>query len=451
MWYQKRFYCLVVSCILIWPIALQAMSVTVDTDDNTLEFTNDTTVELTFPAAVNDIQALPIKRNNLPYLVVATWQDKTITLSLYNSAGQIISTETIAALKEDRQFTVMRLEYKLVNDVSTIQLRAVKTNNERKPKKYLKKQYIIDLNNADVIQLYTSNTEKIAYSEHYFSDNNDEAGMDYFNWERLSAGLLSINRKTSIDKRCALHTEYMRLNDEITHYEKPFKKGYTKDGYQAGTQSDLTGQFNTSLTNGVDILTTAIYHRIPMLRNNLYATGWAVSDFSKQGYRYGCLTVYAPEGWYTTSTMLTSNKYNTPAFNPDNHEPILYPGIKQTHVPVDFITGETPDPLANVNGTYPAGYPISLIFAWYDIVTDSNLKLFLANGEKVTGYFQAPNDSNDPNSASQQNSLIFIPEKPLAYDTTYTVKASGKRNGVTFSKQWQFTTEPYDENYPYAE
>lgn len=420
-------------------------TVTLYKDDKQIMITDATNEFIQFDPDTRDIQALRLPQGGDYYVAVLLWEDQTLKLQLYTTVGELLDQITVLTLSNDKTFSVVKLAYD--NELDAMRVQANLRNSKNRPAQLVTKWYT--LNGTPALAQIDTERKKIKYPKKKLQDDNDAAGLAFFNWERAAGGLLPVARLNVLDDKCALHAEYMRLNDEITHTEETANPGYTTDGYAAGTESNLTGQYNTSLYNGVDILTTAIYHRLPMLRNNLHHIGWAVSEVSDQGSRYGCLNVYAAQAWDVTySNLQLADDYVT-VYDPDNHEPLPYPGVRQNHVPIDFITGEHPDPLEDFGGTYPSGYPVSLIFPYEDVVTDMSVKLTAPNGNVLDGYFRGPNDSSDPNAVYQGNTITFIPTKPLHYDKTYQVKVEGSRNGENYSKQWQFTTEKFDENYPW--
>lgn len=404
---------------------------------------DDTIINLTDN---QDVQAVRLGDDNQYYIVVLVQQAHRLSLQLYTASGLLLNTTTALTLSGDKTVSVSKLDYD--TDQSAIRVRANIRNGNKKPIQLITKWFDVAATQS-LITVIEADRQKIHYPKKKLQQDNPTAGLAFLNWERSASGLLPVERNSVLDDTCALHAEYMRLNDTITHYEEDSLPGYTADGYTAGTESNLTSQYNTSFYNGVDILTTAVYHRLPMLRNNLHHIGWAISDLSEQGFRYGCLNVYGAEAWDVTYSRLQASENYATLYDPDNHEPLAYPGIRQNHVPIDFITGENPDPLADFGGTYPSGYPISLIFPYDDIVTEMSVQLLDPAGNTVDGYFREPNDVTDPNTESQQNAVTFIPLAPLQYGKTYQVKVAGRRNGENYAKKWKFITEQFDENYPW--
>lgn len=419
-------------------------SIAIDNTSDTVSIVSAATTETIEFGATTDLQALRLRPAGEYSIVILRWHKQKLDLLVYTDTASLLKKITVAAAQGQQHFSVVKLD-----NTHGVRVRGIRLNSRGQPTTLITRRYKIRPKKKSVITLKQRHNSRIAYPEEILQQDNDTAGLAYLNWERQSAGVLPVSRREVLDEKCALHAEYMRLNNEITHYEDPTKAGYTEDGYEAGTESNLDGQYNTSMMNGVDILTTAIYHRLPMIRTNLHHIGWALSEPSSTGLHYGCLNVYAAEAWDVTYASLQIDKNDVTAYDPDNHEPIPYPGVGQDHIPIDFITGETPDPISDFGGTFPTGYPISLTFAYGEKIEKASMKLLKPNGMRVDGYFRAPNDQDDPNRVYQGNTITLIPKEPLRYATTYTVNVSAQRNGKAYKKRWQFTTESIDENYPW--
>lgn len=451
---RRAWFATIVPAILYLVISLPHFAsavtgpiITVYIDSNELVISDTTATIVEFDDTTRDFQAVRLPNGEDYVIVVLVWQEQTLSLHLYSTDGTELSAATVLTAKHGKTISVSKLDYD--SEPGAVRVRANLMNHSGRPTTLLTKWYSVKPAKSTPFQLQDMERQRIHYPKQALAADDAAAGLAYLNWEREAGGLFPVERLTALNDTCALHSEYMRLNDTITHYEEADQPGYTVDGYAAGTESNLTGQYNISLYNGVDILTAAIYHRLPMVRNNLHHIGWAISDESATGVRYGCLNVYAAEAWDVTNSLLQVQANYTTAYDPDNHKPLPFPGVHQPHVPIDFITGEHPDPIEAFGGTFPVGYPVSLIFSYNDVVSDLSMKLLSPSGQQLAGYFRAPDDPDDPNSAYQGNAVTFIPKQALHYGKTYTVKVSGQRNGEDYSKRWQFTTETFDENYPW--
>ncbi|MFA5995297.1 MAG: CAP domain-containing protein [Patescibacteria group bacterium] len=442
---NKKLICILFSYTILFlplPSLASDYTVTINTAkqqimlDNTGSHRYIPPVLLTYDNA-KDIQAMLLENNGTTYLVVALWNSNKILLSLYNTTGTLLnSIEAFSAnIDKGKDFSLFRLESIINDDQFLLQLRTIKTTYGE-PTKWFKKHYSFNPTIESVFTLTENNKHDIKYPNLSKYDN-ELAGLKLLNFERLAAGLLPVKRNDTLDSGCEKHVEYMRLNEILTHYEEVGKPGYTTAGAEAGMNSDLAGQRSTSMSVGIELWTTAIYHRFPLIKTGLKTVGWAASAKSGAGYYYTCINVYGDADLYA----LSGSDLNKTFYDVDNFAPIAYPGYNQKHVPPDFSSGETPDPLAAFGGDYPAGQPVSLSFPTTDTITNSTMTLTDEAGKAVSGYFRAPNDPTDPNKQYQGNAITFIASSPLKAATTYKVKVTAKRNNENYAKEWQFRTE----------
>lgn len=430
----------ILSITLLLPLTLRAAGPTIvlDIPFHSVEIRpgNDRTI-IDFDDTVKDLQAMRIQRNNTYYVVVLHWQDDVAKLLLYDTAGQQLTKRKAIKAPNGKDLTVLRLTVVAINGEERIQVEAIKTNDQGQPNKWLKKQFAILPTEDTVFPLRSSSHTDITYPD-TTSMSDPEAGMATLNYQRLAAGLFPVNRSSTLDHGCSVHAEYMRLNDELTHYEEEGQPGYTTEGDTAGGASLVTKQTSGSMTQSIDILMQAIYHRIQMIDNYNQVVGYAISSPSASGFRYGCLYL---GGVPDTIGQSYGSENNITYSDLGSHYPIVSPGVKEIAVTPIVTTGEYPDPVAPFGGDLPYGYPISIGFPEIYTVTDVTMQVLHPNGQPLAVYFRAPDDSADPNYMYQGNTAWLIPQAPLAHNTTYTVKVSAKYNKQTFTKQWQFTTD----------
>ncbi len=395
----------------------------------TLELANDT----------KDIQALRIVRNNTSYVVGLIWEaDNDLQLRLYSTKGKQLAKRTVfqANYSSGQDFSIVRLAATTFQNLPAVQVRAVKLTYAQPITLERKRFRLRPANNKPITLLQTSS--RAIFAPSLAGLDNESAGHELYNYQRLATGVLPIKRDAELDDRCAKHVEYMRLNDVLTHYEEAGLPGYTAEGATGGMESDLAANFNTSMPATIWLWITAIYHRLPMFSPAMHHYGWAVANTtSASGYYYSCLNVYGGADTY----QLSGDQTNTTYYDVNNYEPIPYPGVNQKLIPTTFSSGETPDPLTAFGGSWPAGQPISLSFSSADTIEQMAMTVSDEHGQAVAGYFRAPNDSADPNSIYQLNAITFIPKSPLASKTTYQVKVTGQRNDRDYQKEWQFRTE----------
>lgn len=382
-----------------------------------------------------DIQAMKIIRGGDPYIVVLRWKKDVARLLLYNRSGKSIETEKVFTAKDAKDFSVLRLRYKLVNDKEQIQVRAIKLNEGGEAKQLLRKRYSINPNKGNSIKYKSSKETAIAYPQLGGLTDGD-AGMKLYNYYRNTAGLFPVHRSGTLDAKCYKHATYMKLNDIIEHEEDPNLPGYSEEGDDAGRSSNITRQPDASMVRSMKILMNGTYHRILMIVNELYGVGFGIDGPSKSGSYFGCLEIFSDADGYEVS----GDEKNTTYYNSSNTRwPVMVPGPGEVNVPTTLNQGEWPDPLENFGSHYPAGYPITATPGMHH--TDLYLQLYDPEGNKVFAYFQPPGDQNDSAVLYQGSSYSLIPASPLRSHTRYKVRMTGKYDGNGFTKEWYFTTE----------
>src|SRR5205807_10217579 len=93
---------------------------------------------------------------------------------------------------------------------------------------------------------------------------------------------------------------------------------------------------------------------------------------------------------------------------------------------------ELPDPVP-AGGKYPTGYPITLNFYPYARVVIASYSVSGAAG--AVPVYELP-----PTLPGTENVLSMLPKSPLSPGTQYHVHVSGTIAGVTFTRDWSFTT-----------
>lgn len=423
--------------------AANTLQLTIKNNDHQIEILDTADDSFALPVTIQlpdtsrDIQAMWLQIGSTYDVAALVWEDDRVRFYLYDSAGKLLGKKRVFKMNsaEGKTLSVMRFKAVVVNNQFQLAAKAIKLKYGQ-PIKLLQKNFTVNASNDSPFSLASTTPKDITYPDldHLSSESG---GLELLNFERQSAGLLPVARNTTLDQGCQKHVEYMRLNEVLSHGEDSSLPGYTEEGEAAGMNSDLAANVTNSMPHAIEVWTTAIYHRLPMITNGLNTVGWAVSSISNEGYYYSCLNVYGDADLY----VLGDTDVNKTFYEVENHAPIPYPGVNQHHVPATFSSGESPDPIAAFGGDYPVGQPVSLTFSSDDTVSNLAMTLKDEQGNSVSGYFRAPDDPTDPNEPYQGNSVTLIPKSPLKATTTYKAKVTGKRNNKDYSKEWQFRTE----------
>ncbi len=444
---MQRFSLLLISAVLLTATAMprathaEGPMVILDIYNDSIELRRDSKQDfIEFDEAVKEIQAIRIKRDGVYYLVAMTSDGDTVRLHLFRAGGENsgkeIKNEIVFSEPDAADFTVLKLETKIIRDIRIFQIRGIKTNASGQPTTRVIARYKIKPTTNTPIRYQKTKKKSIQYPD-LTGLSDADAGLAIYNYHRQSAGLFPIKRSGSLDHGCGLHAEYMRMNDELTHFEEPGLPGYTEEGDNSGGASNVTKQPDGSMVTSIEILMAAVYHRFSMIDNYAQSFGYGISGKSATGFRYGCFDI--------GSDSISNNDYgeenNVTYYDPANHAPIPHPGVNQAYIPTTVTTSEFPDPVEPFNGTYPFGYPVSLGMSALYSVTNVSMELRDPSGNLVSGYLRAPDDPTDPNLVYQGNNITYIPKSPLQSRTTYTAKVSATVGEEDFKKEWRFTTE----------
>ena len=252
-------------------------------------------------------------------------------------------------------------------------------------------------------------------------------GRAWINYRRAQAGVPVVTENALINNAALGHSEYQRVNDTMSHEQKPGMPGFTgatlgdrlnaagytlSNGYAYG--EIISGTTNNSGFYMAEELVTAIYHRFVMFEPMFKEIGTGAAT-SASGYNYFTANLAARNGW---GTGIARNTLATWPFN------------GQTQVTPNFFSNtEEPDPVPNQN---EVGYPISV---------HANLDATVA----VTSFTVRPRGGANLSTqrvdpSGNKTAAAIVPLQPLRAATTYDVSFSGTVNGTPVTRDWSFTT-----------
>lgn len=356
-----------------------------------------------------------VRAGGINYLVVGHTNKKRreVFLKVFHPNGSRIGSKRILRTGSGRRFSTMRLDVKK----GEMRVRAVKQTNKGKTLRFHVRRYDIRPLKNKVFRRTVRKNKRVNTPS--TSGTGKKATRQWINYYRKRAGLMPVQSRSSLNRGCNLHIDYMEVHG-LTHVQDSSEPEYTQDGAAAGIASDLA-QGTDNLLEAMNLWLDGPYHRFPIFEPALTHIGMGYDSASK----YSCLHLG------TTDSSLRSFRYR----------PTQYPSAGVSDVSPRFNEGESPDPLDSHGGSYPAGQVVSLLFRSDDDVESMSVSLTSDAGEGVSGFTQLPGDSNDPNTLNQRNAVTFIPRNPLRDDTRYTVRMNGTVNGRSFSRRWKFRTQ----------
>ncbi|MBB3225225.1 CAP domain-containing protein [Pseudoduganella umbonata] len=255
-------------------------------------------------------------------------------------------------------------------------------------------------------------------------------GFAWFNYRRTQIGLAPLARNALIDAAAAGHSNYLRLNNTVSHDQAAGNPGFTgaalgnrlaAAGYApAGNYAygevisaagDRAGFFHA------EELITAIYHRFLVFE----------PVFREMGVGAATANNYT----YFTADFATSGGYGAGVAR---GSVATYPASGQTAVPVNFMSdSESPDPVPNLN---EVGYPVSVHANISSALSVTSFTIRPRGGSDLAVRLLASAaDTHTPKSAA-----AVVPLARLAAGTTYDVAFRGTVDNVNVTRDWSFTT-----------
>lgn len=259
-------------------------------------------------------------------------------------------------------------------------------------------------------------------------------GFNWLNYRRAQLGLSVLTRNTQVDAAALGHSNYLRLNNTVSHDQTVGAPGFTgvnlinrlaaagyglPGGYAIGEVISATT--DTSGFYQAEELITAIYHRFVMFEPVFKEVGTGATTVSG-GYTYFTADLTAVNG---LGPGIGAGRL------------VNYPFSNQTNVPINFFSDtESPDPVPNQN---EVGYPIS-------VHADSGRG---GAGVVVRSFTITPRGGSALNTLLLSTATdsrttgpvaAIIPLAPLRRGTVYDVSFDGTVNGIAAPRTWSFTT-----------
>jgi uncharacterized protein YkwD len=258
-------------------------------------------------------------------------------------------------------------------------------------------------------------------------------GFNWINYRRAQAGVGVLTRNSMLDRSAQAHSDYQRLNSDVTHDEDPAKPGFTGATLEARVQAAgytlvrdyASGEIIAASTSSsgfylAEELVTAIYHRFVMFEPLFKDMGSGAATGSSN-YNYFTTNLGATGGYSPGLPSLTI---------------VTWPVNGQTGVQTTFASNsEEPDPVPDADNV---GYPISIHANLTETVAVQSFTVRPRGGAELARRLLVK--GQDANTTMSSVAAI-VPIAPLAANTTYDVSFSGTVGGAAVSKTWSFTTK----------
>jgi hypothetical protein len=234
-----------------------------------------------------------------------------------------------------------------------------------------------------------------------------ENWLERFNAYRGAAGLPRVVEDPASSSDLAKHANYMLLNvpqEGLWHGETPGRPGYTPEGNQAATESNLyfSSDSHTKAATAIDAWMGSKGHRYGMLRPELSTTGFAIACDSQN----------------CGSGLNVIRSLTGPNTAPDG---VTYPGANQRGVNTTELISWQFAPYYGPE--YAATNPLAVL---------TRAVLYDPQHRSVSITTSTPD--------SYWNIVTATPVAPLAPGTTYTMEMQVTLGSRQLSRTWSFTT-----------
>jgi len=253
-------------------------------------------------------------------------------------------------------------------------------------------------------------------------------GRNWINYRRTQSGMPTLAQNAQIDNAAQGHSDYLRINNLMSHDQQPGRQGFTganlgarlnAAGYTLPDRGFAYGEVIAGSTNGsgfflAEELITAIYHRFVMFEPMFREIGTGAASASR-GYHYFTADFASRSGYgpgIARGTIVT------------------WPFSGQTGVAPNFFSDtEEPDPVPDRN---EVGYPISVHTNLDSTLAVGSFTVRPSGGADLQVLRVAP--------LRNETAASIIPVLPLRAATTYEVNFTGTVNGAAVARAWSFTT-----------
>jgi len=256
--------------------------------------------------------------------------------------------------------------------------------------------------------------------------------LSRMNWLRSLGGLPAVVENVGWSNGDRLHAQYMVINDYIGHNEDPSKEGYTAEGNEAASTSNVMGSSSTNSTDvkAINLWMSGPFHGLGIIDPALSMTGFGSYREAGGTIEMGaCLDVIRGLGSIPPSVSF----------------PVMWP-VDGGNMPFSsFNGGEWPDPLTSCPGyTEPSGPPIYLQIGDGSQVPNVTAHSFQQAGLLLDHCVFDEKNYTNPDGGAQdtgqavlgmRDAIVLIPRDPLNPGLTYAISITN--NGAVYS--WSFT------------
>ena len=280
------------------------------------------------------------------------------------------------------------------------------------------------------------------------SFNEELAGFNLLNTERVRCGFGGLERNSQLDAAARAHADYQIANNVVSHEEEPGRPGFTG----VGPLSRIRAQGYQEPVGGGIGVTDEIF---VLLGSN------AISGVAERGVRsllnapyhlQGLMSGYRDVGISLRPTTVISGPRAAVYLQINaayKGGPQLLPATQVLSYPCEGSSGvdrqlsdEQPNPVPGRDlRTSPLGSSVYVAVREGQTLTINSASMVkVSNGQPVA--LRMPvTAANDPNPGFfRSHQGYVVPDGPLDANTAYRVRVGGANNGAPFSLNFIFTT-----------
>jgi hypothetical protein len=258
---------------------------------------------------------------------------------------------------------------------------------------------------------------------------NAPAWLSYLNAFRAGSGLPLLSEDAALSAADTLHARYTVMNNTLAHSEDSSKPGYTPEGNNAASHSNVMASSSTATSDedAVDMWLQGPFHALGMLDPHLTVTGFGSY---RDGKASGIRMAAAIDVW-------SKRSYSLPA---GASYPVMWPGNGATVALTAYHGNESPNPLVSCSGySAPTGLPVILQVGDGSQTPNVTAHSFSQGGAQldscVFDQTTFTGDSVGKSILNGRDGIVLIPRAPLAAGKTYSVSITDR--GKVYA--WSFT------------
>lgn len=266
-------------------------------------------------------------------------------------------------------------------------------------------------------------------------------GLQYLNALRTGAGLIAFTANADLDSAAQNHVDYLFCANQFGHYENqsdcpahysgvyPSDRG-TAAGYSWSAYGENISGGSPTITDAIDGLMSAIYHRF----------GFLTFDLDEVGIGYGSDSSYA---YNTIHNFDMGNRGSVTDTRQQNPAYALWPYNGYKNAQPSFDNSESPDPLPECPDFGIAGNPVSIAFnpGTSGTISLKRFELYDSDDQNITN-IKVLSHNNDTHLDARE--FVLFPMTSLSLDSRYRAVFSYTENGTQKSLQWHFNTRRYN-------